>query len=77
VNKLKLSNSEIKLIKKLLESKIWSWKQYEKDLKRGADELEKEDIEEALYKVEQLINVLERIHKKFKEAWDEEQLNDG
>ena len=74
---MKLSNSEIKLIKKLLESKIWSWKQYEKDLKRGADELEKEDIEEALYKVEQLINVLERIHKKFKEAWDEEQLNDG
>ena len=77
MNKLKLSNSEIKLIKKLLESKIWSWKQYEKDLKRGADELEKEDIEEALYKVEQLINVLERIHKKFKEAYNESKINNG
>lgn len=74
---MELSNSEIKLIKKLLESKIWSWKQYEKDLKRGADELEKEDIEEALYKVEQLINVLERIHKKFKEAYNESKINNG
>lgn len=77
MNNLELSNSEIKLIKKLLESKIWSWKQYEKDLKRGADELEKEDIEEALYKVEQLINVLERIHKKFKEAYNESKINNG
>ena len=74
---MELSNSEIKLIKKLLESKIWSWKQYEKDLKKGADELEKKDIEEALYKVEQLINVLERIHKKFKEAYNESKINNG
>jgi len=65
------------MIEKLLESRIYKWKQYDKKLKKGIDKSGDEETKEVLYRLERLITLLERTHKKFKEAWDEEQLNDG
>lgn len=74
---MELSNSEIRTIEKLLEFRIYKWKQYDKDLKKGIDKTKTENIKESLYKLERIINSLECTHKKFKEAYNESKINNG